>query len=196
MDRWCTKFIWKRWMLLTRGGCTWNKGKSITATSNPGVCSSSLLSPWSRLWGDYNSSAADDAVQATSCAAAFITFINAFNSAECCSAVENPALLPLIKNRQFACFCPWTATDNAVCWHLSLLWARKTGKWQRRFFKSEKGFNQHWYCKCVTWQEGASGNPLHHSNRGSDRTLQHVCLHPACLFVFLSIGLQQNISSA
>lgn len=88
----------------------------------------SLLSPGLDFEGDCNSSAADDAVQATSCPAAFITFINAFNSAECCSAVENTAPLPLIKNRQLICFStrrcccvqrervrsPRTAADNTV----------------------------------------------------------------------------------
>lgn len=50
--------------------------------------------PWSRRRGDGNSSAVDDTVQATSCPAAFITFINAFSSAECCSVVESAAPFP------------------------------------------------------------------------------------------------------
>lgn len=50
--------------------------------------------PWSCRRGDGNSSAADDTVQATSCPAAFITFINAFSSAECCSVVESAAPFP------------------------------------------------------------------------------------------------------
>lgn len=50
--------------------------------------------PWSRRRGDCNSSTADDTVQAASCPAAFITFINAFSSAERCSVVESAAPFP------------------------------------------------------------------------------------------------------
>lgn len=50
--------------------------------------------PRSHRQGDCNSSAADDTVQATSCPAAFITFINAFSSTEYCSVVESTAPFP------------------------------------------------------------------------------------------------------
>lgn len=87
---------------------TRDKEKNIAATSNTGGRYAFAIL-WSPLWGDCNSSAAGDTVQATSCPATFITFIKAFNSAECC------ALMKKTQNRWLMC----SRTHRYSCAHSS-----------------------------------------------------------------------------
>lgn len=139
-----TEFIWWRWMFLTGLNAPETRKKPLLLAQIQ-EWAPLFAVPWSGLWGDCSSSAADDAVQATSCPAAFITFINAFNSAECCSAGENAAPIPLRKNRQLICFSshrycrvqthrlkrPRTATDNAAFVGAYSLTAHQASTWQR-----------------------------------------------------------------